>query len=383
MTKDFYETLGVSRSAHADEIKRAYRALARTHHPDVAQNKAEAEHRFKEINEAYEVLSDPRKREQYDRFGTVGNGAGSSGGFGDFGFGGTNFGGAGFGDIFDIFFGDRAGGQQTQARRSGPSRGSDLRYDLEISLDEAFHGTTREIQFNHLAQCQTCNGTGAAAGTLVVPCDRCQGSGVMRMVRQTPLGQFVTQTTCTQCSGEGQVIQRPCESCAGRGRREVERRLTVKVPAGVDDGSRIRINGNGEAGIRGGPAGDLFVYLSVAPHHMFKRSGLDTYVDMPISFPQAAMGAQINVPSLEGELPLTIAGGTQSGTTVRMRGHGMPSVRGTQRGDHVVTVHVVVPSKVSKRQRELLEEFARIAGPGQGMDDRSFFDKVKDAFKPE
>jgi molecular chaperone DnaJ len=378
-TKDFYEVLGVDRTASADEIKRAYRALARKHHPDVADNKAEAEHRFKEINEAYEVLSDPQKRAQYDRFGTAAPNGGM-GGFGDFGFAGQGFGG-GFGDIFDIFFGDRMGAQQTQARRSGPARGSDLRYDLEITLEEAFTGTTREIQFNHLAQCDTCRGSGAAPGTLVVPCDRCGGSGVQRSVRQTPLGQFVTQSTCTKCDGEGQVIQQPCPDCGGRGRREIERRLTVKVPAGVDDGSRIRISGNGEAGIRGGPPGDLYVYLSIAPHALFKRDGADTYVDVPISFPQAVLGAQVDVPSLEGELPLTMHAGTQSGTTFRMRGRGMPSVRGNQRGDHVVTVHVVVPSKISKRQRELLEEYAQAGG--DHVDERSFFDKVKDAFKPE
>lgn len=378
-TKDFYEVLGVSRTASADDIKRAYRGLARRHHPDVAENKVEAEHRFKEINEAYEVLSDPQKRAQYDRYGSVGNGAGA--GFGDFGGFGPGFGGSGFGDIFDIFFGDRMGGQQTQARRSGPARGSDLRYDLEITLEDAFAGTTREIQFNHLAQCETCNGSGAAPNTLVVPCTQCGGSGVMRMARQTPLGQFVTQSTCSRCNGEGQIIQTPCPTCNGRGRREVERKLTVKVPAGVDDGSRIRITGNGEAGIRGGPAGDLYVYLSVAPHPLFKRDGADTYVDVPVSFPQAALGGQLDVPSLEGELPLTIAAGTQSGTTFRMRGHGMPNVRGNGRGDHVVTVHVVVPSKVSKRQRELLEEYARAGG--DRIEERSFFDKVKDAFKPD
>lgn len=375
-TKDFYEVLGVHRDASADDIKRAYRGLARRHHPDVAENKAEAEHRFKEINEAYEVLSDPQKRAQYDRYGSVGNGVGGGAGFGDFG----GFGASGFGDIFDIFFGDRMGAQQTQ-RRSGPARGSDLRYDLEISLEDAFAGTTREIQFNHLAQCETCRGSGAAPNTLVVPCNQCGGTGVMRMVRQTPLGQFVTQSTCNRCNGEGQVIQEPCPSCAGRGRREVERKLTVKVPAGVDDGSRIRISGSGEAGIRGGPAGDLYVYLSIAQHPLFKRDGLDTYVDVPISFPQAALGAQISVPSLEGELALTVHGGTQSGTTFRMRGHGMPSVRGTTRGDHVVTVHVVVPTKIQKRQRELLEEYARAGG--DRVEEKSFFDKVKDAFKPE
>ncbi len=379
-TKDFYEVLGVSRSANAEDIKRAYRTLARTHHPDVSENKAEAEHRFKEINEAYEVLSDPQKRAQYDRFGTVPGSSNGAGGFGDFGFS-QGFGGGGFGDIFDIFFGDRAGGAQTQARRNGPARGSDLRYDLEITLEEAFAGTTRDIHFNHLAQCESCHGSGAAQGTLVVPCERCSGSGVMRMVRQTPLGQFVTQSTCTQCGGEGQVIRHPCPTCNGRGRREIERNLSVKVPAGVDDGSRIRITGNGEAGIRGGPAGDLYVYLSVAAHALFRRDGVDTYVDVPISFPQAALGGQVDVPSLEGELPLTIGAGTQSGTTFRMRSHGMPSVRGAQRGDHVVRVHVMVPSKVNKRQRELLEEYARTGG--DRVEERSFFDKVKDAFKPE
>jgi molecular chaperone DnaJ len=373
-TKDYYELLGVTRSASPDEIKRAYRTLARTHHPDVAQDKAQAEHRFKEINEAYEVLSDPQKRAQYDRFGTV---TGPQGG-GDFGFGG--FGPAGFGDIFDMFFGDmRTAG--AQPRRSGPQRGSDLRYDLEITLDEAFAGTTKEIQFSHLAQCETCKGSGAEPGSLIVACDRCAGSGVMRTVRQTPLGQFVTQTTCNKCGGEGTVIAHPCPTCHGRGRHEVERKLTVKVPAGVDDGSRIRIAGNGEAGIRGGPAGDLYVYLSIAPHPLFKRDGLDTYVDIPVSFPQATLGAAIEIPSLEGQLPLTIPAGTQTGTTLRLRGRGMPSVRGSQRGDHHVTLHVIIPTKLNKRQRELLEEYSRAGG--DAVEEKSFFDRVKDAFKPD
>lgn len=373
-TKDYYETLGVTRTASPDDIKRAYRQLARTHHPDVADDKAHAEHRFKEINEAYEVLSDPQKRAQYDRFGTV---AGAQGG-GDFGFGG--FGPSGFGDIFDMFFGDMRAGAQAP-RRNGPQRGSDLRYDLEITLDEAFSGATKEISFSHLAQCETCKGSGAEPGSLIVGCDRCSGSGVMRSVRQTPLGQFVTQTTCSKCGGEGSVIAQPCAACAGRGRHEIERKLTVKVPAGVDDGSRIRITGNGEAGIRGGASGDLYVYLSVASHPFFRRDGLDTYIDVPISFPQATLGTTIDVPSLEGPLSLTVPPATQSNTTLRLRGHGMPTVRGSQRGDHHVTVHVVVPSKLNKRQRELLEEYARAGG--DRVEEKSFFDRVKDAFKPE
>ncbi len=373
-TKDFYDVLGVSRTASADDIKRAYRSLARRHHPDVAADKRKAEHQFKEINEAYEVLSDPRKRAQYDRYGTVGNGGGAgSSGFTDFGFSG----GSGFGDIFDMFFGERTATHNASA----PARGSDLRYDLEISLEEAFSGTTREIVFDHLAQCDVCRGSGAAPGTLVVPCDRCGGSGVTRVGRHTPLGQFVTQTACTKCGGEGQVIQEPCRACSGRGRREIERKLTVKVPAGVDDGSRIRIAGSGEGGVRSGPAGDLYVYLHIAPHSLFRRNGSDTSVEVPISFPQAALGAEISVPSLEGELTLTLPAGTQSGTVFRMRGHGMPSVRGASRGDHFVSVIVAVPTKLAKRQREMLEDYARAWD--DDVQDRTFFEKVRDAFKPE
>lgn len=379
MPQDLYEVLGVDRAASSDEIKRAYRKLARKHHPDVADDKSNAEHHFKEINQAYEVLSDPNKRAQYDRYGTIGNGAGSRGGFGDFGFG-QGFSGTGFGDIFDMFFGERAGAQQTM-RRAGPSRGSDLRYDLEISLEEAFSGTTREIEFTHLAQCETCRGSGAAVGTLIKACDRCAGTGVMRMVRQTPLGQFVTQSACSKCEGEGQIVEHPCPVCGGRGRRETDRTLSVKVPAGVEEGSRIRISGNGEAGLHGGAPGDLYVYISVAPHPTIRREGLETFVDVPISFPQAALGATILVPSLEGDLDLPIGAGTQSGSVFRMRGHGMPTVRGTQRGDHIVTVHVAVPQSLNNQQRELLEEYARLGG--DRIDERSFFDKVKDAFRPD
>jgi molecular chaperone DnaJ len=370
-TKDYYEVLGVSREASGEEIKQAYRALARRHHPDVADDKSKAEHRFKEINEAYEVLSDPRKRAQYDRFGYVGNGA--TAGAADFGFGP-----AGFGDIFDMFFGNARGA--TQARRAGPERGSDLRYDIEITLEEAFAGTTREIAFDRLGQCSACKGSGAKPGTMIVPCDRCGGSGMVRTARQTPLGQIVTQSPCPRCGGEGHVVEHPCESCGSRGRTETEMRLTVTVPAGVDDGSRIRVAGNGEGGVRGGPPGDLYVYLTIAPHRLFKREGRDTFANVPISFTEAALGATIEVPSLGGDVSLTLPPGTQSGTTLRLRGYGMPSVRGSHRGDHQVTVHVVVPTKLTKRQRDLLEEYAEA---GDRIDERTFFDRVKDAFRPE
>jgi len=369
---DYYSVLGVGRAASETDIKRAYRGLARKYHPDVAADKVAAESHFKEINEAYEVLSDPQKRQQYDRFGTVGNGAAAgAGGFSS---------GDGIGDIFDMFFGQRGGGGGQ--RPAGPQRGSDLRYDLQITLEEAFTGLEREISFNHLGQCGTCSGSGAKPGTLITRCDRCAGSGAMRSVRQTPLGQFVTQTTCTKCGGEGTFIPTPCETCRGRGRVERARTLTVKIPAGVDDGSRIRVTGSGEGGTRGGPPGDLYVYLGVAPHPAFRREGTELYIDVPIGFAQAALGATIEVESLDGPAPLTIGPGTQTGSTFRVRGKGMPTVRGGGgRGDLLATVHVAVPTKLSRRGRELLEEYAEIES--EHADDRTFFDRVKDVFRPE
>jgi len=373
-TKDYYETLGVARNATGDDIKRAYRKLARQHHPDVAEDKTAAEHHFKQINEAYEVLSDPHKRERYDRFGTAEDGMR---GMGDFGFGG--FGANGFGDIFDMFFGDV---QSSRAPRTEPTRGADLQYELAISLEEAFSGVTKEVSYAHLAACETCRGSGAEPGTLVTPCRQCGGAGAVRSVRQTPLGQFVTQMTCPTCHGEGHVISQPCSACGGAGRRREECTLTVKIPAGVDDGSRIRISGKGEAGVYGGDAGDFLVRITILPHAIFKRRGRDTWVDVPIGFSHAALGGSIEVPSLEGDLPLTIPAGTQTGTTLHLKGHGMPGVRGAHRGDHHVIVHIVVPLKLTKRQREILEEYAA-SGADQVGREKSFFDRVKDAFRPE
>lgn len=372
MPTNYYTLLGVERDATEADIKRAYRGLARKYHPDVAADKTTAEARFKEINEAYEVLGDPQKRQHYDRFGTAPNGASAGQAPGPFG-------GEGFTDIFDMFFG--GGGRSGSQRSNGPQRGSDLRYDLQITLEEAFGGAEREIAFNHLGQCETCAGSGAKPGTLVQRCDRCGGSGAMRAVRQTPLGQFVTQTTCTKCGGEGTFVPTPCETCRGRGRVERERSLTVKIPAGVDDGSRIRVSGNGEGGARGGTAGDLYVYLSIAQHQLYRREGADLYFEQPIAFTQAALGATLDVAALDGDVPLQIAAGTQTGATYRVRGKGMPTVRGSARGDLLVSVRVSVPTKLSRRERELLEEFARLEG--DELQDRTFFDRVKDAFRPD
>lgn len=377
MPVDYYDVLGVKRNASDADIKRAYRSLARKYHPDVAADKEAAESQFKEINEAYSVLSDPQKRQMYDQFGHAGVNGQAPPGANPF----SGFGTEGFGDIFDMFFG-AARTQAQQTRRAGPARGGDLRYDLQITLEEAFAGTQREISFKHLAACSTCKGTGAAPGTPILTCERCNGSGAQRTVRQTPLGQFVTQSTCTLCGGSGQMIPTPCETCAGRGQTEVEKTLTVKIPPGVDDGSRIRISGNGESGLRGGPPGDLYVFLSIARHSMFRRDAADLYLDVPVSFPQAALGATIGINSLEGPLELQIAAGTQTGSLYRMRGHGMPSVRGSSRGDLIVTVHVVVPTKLSKQERQLLEEYAA-AGGDRIEDAKSFFDRVKDAFRAD
>ena len=371
-TTDYYTLLGVERGASEADIKRAYRGLARKYHPDVAEDKTSAEAHFKEINEAYEVLSDPQKRRQYDRFGRVdGNGSAPGAGFGPFGASSD-----GIGDIFDMFFGAQRGAPQ---RAAGPQRGADLRYDLQITLEEAFRGAEREISFHFLGSCDTCKGTGAKPGTVIQSCDRCSGSGVARSVRQTPLGQFVTQTTCSKCGGEGEITPSPCEACHGRGRVDRPRTLTIKVPPGVDEGSRIRLGGNGEAGTRGGPPGDLYVYLSIAQHPRFRRDGADLFVDVPIAFTQAALGGVVEIDALDGPAELTVVAGTQSGSSYRLRARGMPSVRGGGRGDLLISVHVVVPQKLSRKEREVLEEFAQLGG--DRIDERSFFDRVKDAFK--
>jgi molecular chaperone DnaJ len=370
MPADYYSVLGVDRGASEADIKRAYRGLARKFHPDVASDKVAAERRFKEINEAYEVLSDPQKRHHYDRFGSV-SGPSGMGGFGPFATA------DGFGDIFDMFFGARSG----PASATGPQRGADLRYDLQVTLEEAYRGAEREISFQHLAVCEKCHGSGARPGTNPTRCDRCGGTGVARTARQTPLGSFVTQSACPKCGGNGEFIAAPCEECRGHGRVERARTLTVKVPAGVDDGSRIRIAGSGEGGSRGGPPGDLYVYLSIAQHPRFRRDGSELYVDMPISFTQAALGGTVSVDSLDGPLELAIVAGTQAGSVYRLRGRGMPRVRGGARGDLLVTVHVAVPTKLTRRERELLEEYAELRG--DKIEDRSFFERVKDAFKAD
>jgi molecular chaperone DnaJ len=368
--RDYYEVLGVSRNATEQELKQAYRRLAIKYHPDKNPGNKEAEEKFKEIAEAYQVLSSPELRARYDRYGHAGvsAGAGSSYGAGFGGFPGfeeilNDF--FGFGDIF----GSRAG------HRSGPRRGSDLRYDIEITLKEAATGLKTKIRVPRLETCEACDGTGAAEGTQVVRCSTCAGTGQVRYQQ----GFFSVSRTCSTCYGTGRRIREYCRQCRGEGRVERERTLEIKIPAGVDSGSRLRIAGEGEAGEPGAPRGDLYVVINVKEDEFFERRDKNLYCTIPISFTQAALGAEITVPTLEGEETLRIPEGTQTGTVFRLKGRGMPTPGSRERGDLYVAVNVVTPTNLSREQRRLLEALAALESK-DGHEDRSIIDKVKDIF---
>jgi molecular chaperone DnaJ len=369
--QDYYELLGVSRSASADELKKAYRKLARKYHPDANPDAPNAETRFKEISEAYVVLSDPEKRANYDRFGHAGadgQGFGGFNGFGDFG---------GLGDIFEMFFG--AGGR----RRSGPEKGSDIRADLELDLNEAAFGLEREIKVARTETCSTCGGSGAAAGSKPVKCSACNGAGQVQYAQNTPFGRIVQSHACDRCRGTGSMVEKPCPTCRGTGKVKRTRGIKVKIPPGVDSGSRLRVAGEGELGTRGGPRGDLYVYIHVKPHKVFSREGDDLICEMQISFVQASLGDELEIPTLEGTVKLKIPEGTQPGTVFRMKGKGVPNVSGYGRGDQHVVVKVITPSKLTEKQKSLLKEFALLGGEQQKVNptgDKSIFEKVKDAF---
>lgn len=368
--RDYYEVLGVPRDADENTIKSAYRKLARQYHPDV--NKSEdAEERFKEINEAYEVLSDANKRASYDRFGH----AAAQGGFGA---GGAGFGGfSGFGDIFEDFFGGFTG---MRGGARGPTRGSDLRYDLEITFEEAIFGAEKEIEVPRLETCPVCQGSGAEPGTRPIRCPQCNGTGEVRRAQQTILGQFVSVTTCPRCNGEREIATTPCSNCRGQKRVRVTRKLAVSIPAGVDDGMRIRLAGEGEPGERGGPPGSLFVVLSVKPHPLFQRQENDIVLELPVNIVQAALGAEIDVPTLDGPTKLNIPAGTQHGAVFKLRGKGVPILRSNRRGDQLVVTHVVVPEKLNDKQRKLLKELGESLGlESLGKDNRGLFEKFLDA----
>jgi molecular chaperone DnaJ len=372
--RDYYEVLGVRRDASQDELKRAFRRLAMQHHPDRNPGDPAAAERFKEINEAYAVLSDPEKRRAYDMFGHAGVGQAGVG-QGTAGFGG--FEGFGFGDIFESFFGDAFGsfGRRT-ANRS--VRGDDLRYDLTISFEEAYRGTEKEIEISRLVTCPACGGAGAQPGTGWETCGTCGGSGQVRRQAQSIFGAVVNITTCPACSGAGRVLRTPCGECHGQGRVERRRRLSVRIPPGVDTGSQIRLAGEGEAGLRGGPPGDLYIVLKVKPHPQLRRQDEDVIYDLRINMVQAALGDRIEVPTLDGPVEIAIPAGTQPGQTFRLAGRGVPDVRTGRRGDQFVKVQVVIPRDLTQEQKELLRKVGGLTGKPEKVS-KGFFEKLREA----
>lgn len=368
--RDYYEVLGVDKNSSEDEIKKAYRRLARKYHPDVNKDDPTAEAKFKEAAEAYEVLSDKEKRARYDQFGHADPGAGFGGGNGGYG----DFGG-GFGDIFDMFFGGGGG------RQRGPRRGNDLQYNLQIEFEDAAKGVEKEIEIPKTEECPTCHGSGAKPGTHPQTCTACKGTGSQERVINTPLGRMVNRSTCQVCGGSGQIIKDPCTRCHGDGKIKVRKKINVKIPAGVDTGNQIRISGAGESGDKGAPPGDLYIVVYVKEHRFFERDGDDIFCRVPISFVQAALGDEIEVDTLDGKIILRIPEGTQTGTSFRLRGKGMPRVNTTRRGDQHVRVIVYTPTELTDKQRDLLRQLGEEIGVNPHEQQRSFFEKVKDAAK--
>lgn len=366
--RDYYEALGVDRSADEAAIKKAYRTLAKKYHPDINPGDAEAEKKFKEVNEAYAVLSDPEKKAKYDQFGhaafEAGGGGGGFGGFSDFGFD--------MSDIFSSFFGGGFGGGGS-ARR-GPVRGDDINVRLTLSFEEAVFGVKKEISYQKVQKCADCAGSGAAKGTSPKTCTSCGGSGRVRVQQRTPLGMMQTQKACDACGGKGKIIEKPCETCRGGGYIRATKKLDVSIPAGIDDGERIVLRGQGSDGRDGGAAGDLYIYVSVRPHAVFEREGTDVYCEVPISFTEAALGAEIDIPTLEGTEKYEIPEGTQTGTTFTLRQKGVPVVNSkTSRGSLHITVTVEVPKNLSGEQKDILRKFAESRGESNTKGREKFF----------
>lgn len=386
--RDYYEVLGVDKNASDADIKKAFRKLARKYHPDVNPGDKDAEVKFKEINEAYDVLSNAEKRQQYDQFGhdAPNFGAGGFGGFGGGGFGGSaDFGD--LGDIFNMFFG---GGGGAGAQANSPRQGADLRYDLTLSFEDAVFGCKKTITVDRWVTCSTCGGSGAKPGTSAETCSRCHGTGRVTSMQQTPFGRMQTQTTCPECGGRGKVIKEKCPDCGGTGRKRESKTLEVNVPAGVDNGTRLRMAGEGEAGENGGPSGDLYIYIRVRPHEIFTRDDTDIYMEQKINVAQAALGDEIEVPTLEGRIKFTIPAGVQSGARFRLKGKGVKGMRSYGKGDQYVTVIVETPKNLTNEQRQLFEKLAdsleRFDGQSakgarrQEKKKEGFFDKMKDLF---
>ena len=389
--KDLYEILGVNKNATDDELKKAYNKLAKKYHPDLnPDDKKGAEEKMKEVNAAYAILKDPQKRAQYDQFGFAafqgGGGAGGGAGAGGFDFGDI-FGGAGgggfsfdMGDIFETFFGG-GGGRRQRQQQQGPVRGADLRYDLSITFEEAAFGTKKTIKVPRLENCDDCGGTGAAKGTSPETCPDCHGTGMRQTTTRTPFGMISNARPCERCHGTGQFIKKPCSHCHGEGKVRVEKDVEVNIPKGVDTGNRLRIANGGQAGERGGSAGDLYVYIRIKPHPIFSREGANVYCELPITFVQAALGATVEAPTIDGKIELKIPEGTQSGSVLKVKQKGIPELRGDGRGDEFVKVKVLTPKNLSKRQKELLQEFESGGNDSKNHPEKkTFFDTLKGLF---
>jgi molecular chaperone DnaJ len=373
--RDYYEVLGIEKSASKDEIKKAYRKLSKKYHPDLNKEPG-AEEKFKEIAEAYEVLSDDQKRARYDQFGHQDPNQGF-GGFGGFS-GSEGFGG--FEDIFSSFFG---GGGRTRRDPNAPRKGDDLQYRMTISFEEAVFGKEKEIEIPREETCDSCHGTGAKPGTSKETCSHCNGSGQTSETVNTPFGQMVNRRTCSHCQGTGQIIKEKCSTCHGAGTVKKRKKIKVNIPAGVDDGQQLRLSGQGEAGINGGPAGDLYIVFHVRASDKFERDGDDIYLELPITFPQAALGDDIEVPTIHGKVKMKIPAGTQSGDRFRLKGKGVKNVHGYGTGDQHVVVQIKTPKKLTEKQKELLREFASVSGDIPDEQSSSLIDKLKKKFKGE
>ena len=373
--RDYYEVLGVSRGASEDEIKKAYKKMARKYHPDLNPGDKTAEEKFKEVNEAYEVLSDANKRARYDQYGH----AGVDPNFGAGGFGGGFDGSFDFGDLGDIFgsfFGGGFGGGR-RTNPNAPQRGESIRMSIAISFEEAAFGCEKAVTVERYETCDTCHGNGCAPGTSPEVCPDCHGTGTVQVRRQTPMGVFATSSPCPKCGGKGRIIHQPCKDCRGSGMVRKKKTIQASIPAGIDNGQTISIRGQGNAGKNGGPAGDLLITITVRPHELFRREGTSVLCEAPITFTQAVLGAELEIPTIDGKVKYTLPEGTQSGTTFRLKGKGIPSINGRGRGDQYVTVYIETPKNLNKEQKEALKKFAETMGESNYEEQKKFFKKFK------
>ena len=374
--RDYYEVLGINKGASADEIKKAYKKMARKYHPDLNPGDKSAEEKFKEVNEAYEVLSDPDKKARYDQYGH----AGVDPNFGAGGFGGGGFDGSfdfgDLGDIFGSFFGGGFGGGR-RTNPNAPQRGESIRMSIAISFEEAAFGCEKEVTVERYETCDTCHGNGCAPGTSPEVCPDCHGTGTVQVRRQTPMGVFATSSPCPKCGGKGRIIHQPCKDCRGSGLLRKKKTIQASIPAGIDNGQTISIRGQGNAGKNGGPAGDLLITITVRPHELFRREGTCVLCEAPITFTQAVLGAELEIPTIDGKVKYTLPEGTQSGTTFRLKGKGIPSINGRGRGDQYVTVYIETPRNLNKEQKEALKKFAAAMGEDEASGQKPFFKKFK------